>query len=1059
MAQIFYELDDSSTSTNYVYYTTSYNDLKNETTVTFQPTWHKIFQEYHEVIVKTVIKVTATDSGASGSASTSFKVSGFGPANSGGRDFYDPTPSPQSVVVKHGTASGAKSVKISASTTKGNYYGSGSATVKTGTHTYGAASTPKSIALNYKNGSSFQKITTFPYSTYRDTTLKITWKAATQGDNNPISKYKIIYTDLDTKATSTITTSSSSTEYEFVIKDSFKKPNKKSRFQLQIQTISTYGDGTLDSSKATVGGEIKLINKPPAAPPFTLSGLLRITGDPSATSTITINNLDSKDVDGDSLTYYYRLLDTNGNGIGKEAQLKGNTISMSRNTPSIMIRAYDGEAYGPYTTVTAKKNGSLSGEIIWSDDKLKKINSKNNSRIYINKILELKSTHKKTGASISAYNWQIKGNTQTYSGQSISSVSLPPTREGGDQLINISLKITDTIGDSWTFNKTLDYYRTSIKTISSLIPVSEEKHSGNIGDIYLNDLLSFKTNFTQSDADVQNKFEFYKIYGDNKEVKLNTTNPDVSNNSSTSYGIYDAKLSGDGERIEYKFKVRLLNAFGEEAAVFITDKTYELLPLYTVNNFSVSKTEWHPLPINKNEELKFTTSYLNSDVYGENFYTISASYAVSGNIYNYSLADHIQKISEDTQNFRVEYTEGSDTISFAVNNKELFKKLMYSTEYGDTIVTFRITGYNAYQRKGNTLKFNVKLVAWEKPFFDNVILNAAVIGVDSTGEDKWFNPTDVVNFTLDEGSVIDYNDSKVDATSGEIEETPRKTVINYELVYAYIDEYLQDSPENTPWKKLQNGDFISNNDYLSKIEAPMPDLSKKNSKTEVLIALRVKDNKNYYSNYLVMNYSLFACRMTTPQINIKSASYQENNNQLKISLNLSSIDLGGNNFGAENFTRNGTEKFQIKFYYSKDNDDFVEDQDDFVEGKNSQLKLVNGFFDIPATFVVSKPQSQEENKIYIKAVITINTNNINKQIIATSPTYLLYLASPTVSHRAHWVGINTIENGTEDVFHVSSFEAKNKIRLTGFSNNAEKILIINLDTGEVSGAIINGGTW
>jgi hypothetical protein len=98
-------------------------------------------------------------------------------------------------------------------------------------------------------------------------------------------------------------------------------------------------------------------------------------------------------------------------------------------------------------------------------------------------------------------------------------------------------------------------------------------------------------------------------------------------------------------------------------------------------------------------------------------------------------------------------------------------------------------------------------------------------------------------------------------------------------------------------------------------------------------------------------------------------------------------------------------------------------------------------------------------------------------IESESPTYLFYLGSPTVSHRSHWVGINTIDIEEEEVFKISDFENRKNIVLIGtyLENNVPKetkITInlssgeivsenykINLKTGELSGFTLSGGSW
>ena len=74
----------------------------------------------------------------------------------------------------------------------------------------------------------------------------------------------------------------------------------------------------------------------------------------------------------------------------------------------------------------------------------------------------------------------------------------------------------------------------------------------------------------------------------------------------------------------------------------------------------------------------------------------------------------------------------------------------------------------------------------------------------------------------------------------------------------------------------------------------------------------------------------------------------------------------------------------------------------------------------------------KNNKLYIKAKLEIVTNSSsNNEISATTATYLLYLSQPTMSHRAHWIGINTSDLASNEVFKVSEYRDQRFIKLIG----------------------------
>ena len=77
---------------------------------------------------------------------------------------------------------------------------------------------------------------------------------------------------------------------------------------------------------------------------------------------------------------------------------------------------------------------------------------------------------------------------------------------------------------------------------------------------------------------------------------------------------------------------------------------------------------------------------------------------------------------------------------------------------------------------------------------------------------------------------------------------------------------------------------------------------------------------------------------------------------------------------------------------------------------------------------------ESSSKLYLKAIIRIDTNTSGAFVETETATFILFTDVPTMSHRAHWIGINTTENGPDDIFHVSQFGNKKYIKLTGFQN-------------------------
>jgi hypothetical protein len=89
------------------------------------------------------------------------------------------------------------------------------------------------------------------------------------------------------------------------------------------------------------------------------------------------------------------------------------------------------------------------------------------------------------------------------------------------------------------------------------------------------------------------------------------------------------------------------------------------------------------------------------------------------------------------------------TIYFLISNIGLFKKLKTNTGSANKIITFKITGYNAFRYPGTFQTFKCNLITQHKPYWltDGKQISAEVeIGEKYSGE--YFNSGENIVFTL-----------------------------------------------------------------------------------------------------------------------------------------------------------------------------------------------------------------------------------------------------------------------------------------------------------------------
>lgn len=1044
MASFSYTGFNDGGSSVQIYYSVSYDSINNQTTVTFEPSWFKAFGNSEiQTIWDTSITITATDSGDTQKSSIYFTQGVYS-----GRQFFNPTPTPSQVIVQHSSTAGKKSVQISSFTYKNAKIYSGSAggevTVESGEYIYGKVHEPTNCFLAYESAK--------PNSNeiYRDTILNLSWTAAIDGDHNPVNGYRLYY-GLSGEGYTQSLDIGNIQNYSFKIMNNFGGPTKGTTFQLGIQAKATYGE--LHSDIISLG-DLTIINKPPEQPKVRAEGIIRITGNVNTDINIIINteNKTDIDVDEDEVTYFYVVSDELNFREGDEKELPSNRIiSMNPNQPYLFIRAKETSALqnpapvsGNWVRVPVTVNEIPSIEISYQISQ--EATAKKDSSIrYANKIGNITCRLGKTPGTTkltNSFRWDI-GNSFNYktfitqgSGGSTPqgslsniSVSSATANSGGGQLIKIRVIITDGAGDSFVKEIVTDYYRLYKVAPKSLKILPVEETSAAVDEKYINNLINavVEADFPTNDVSRFVKFQLGKENDQGEWIYTDISSQIMASmEQQSTYGAFTTNVQL-GEDKKYRFKVILSDEFGNNVQYIDESKSYQRLPLFNVNDLSFNRMEWHPLKDyidGSNLELIFTTLYQDSiGNIGKNSYTIQAEY--NGQIYN--LANRLEH--ENSQDW--ETVISGSTIEFKISNIELFKKLKTATNVPQISVIYKITGYNAFGVPGVSKTINGVVITQEAPSVANISINAKVKSDSQEDFKTWFNPEDEVELLLT-NKPFDYNDLLI-TENGEFKE--QKTITNYILLYKYSELEEWRKPQSS-WQGWQ-GSFIENNEYLTSIVLKsMPSLSLNGQETKIILGLQLIDDTNLVPLQLnsnlpqILTIELKACRKEKIVFSIDSAKLTEKKLDVALSIN----DFGGNSKGFENFTRSGAESFKIILEVGFDDTTFFTYEANIpYDGEESGKQVLNRFLNkmlIPFAELVNG--EEESSKLYIKATLEIITNSSSdNKISATTATYLLYLSQPTMSHRAHWVGINTSDLALDEVFKVSEYKEQRFIKLVG----------------------------
>lgn len=1022
-----------------IHYQVNYDSINNQTIVTFEPSWFRAFGNSQiKTTWDTSITVTATDSGDTQESSIYFIQGVYE-----GRQFFDPIPTPSQVIVQHSSAAGKKSIQISSVTQKAGIYsgtGEGSVTIESGEYIYGKVHEPTNCFLAYESAK--------PNSNeiYRDTVLNLSWTAGIDGDHNPVNGYRLYYGPSGQGYTQSLDIGNIQ-NYSFKIINNFGGPTKGTTFQLGIQAKATYGD--LHSDIIALGG-LTIINKPPEQPEVSAEGVIRITENVNTDINIIINteNKTDIDVDEDEVTYFYVVSDELDFIEDNEKELPSNKIiSMNPNQPYLFIRAKETSTLqnptpvsGNWIRVPVTVNEAPKIEIDYYVGQ--ETTAKDDLSIkYANKINNITCKLSKTPGTIklaNSFQWDV-GNSSNYktfitqgtggsapqSSLSNIPISSATAASGGGQLIKIRITVTDGAGDKFTEEKVTDYHRLYKVAPKSLKILPIEETSATVNEKYINNLVNTMVGVDFPPNDVA-RFIQFQLGEKNEQGEWRYNN--ISSQVLAQEALYGPFTTNVQYNKEYRFKAILFDEFGNNTFYVNESKSYWKLPIFDVSSFSFTETDWHPLKDyqdGSNTEPSFASSYMdNIGEIGKNSYTIQVEY--NGQIY-----DLANRIEHESSHGDWTTTVDGTTISFKISNIELFKKLKTATNVSQISAVYRITGYNAFGVPGASKTYNGVIITQEAPSLKDMTITAQVASNPQEGFKTWFNPEDKVELILT-GRPFDYNDLFINE-DGDFEE--KKTITNYTILYKYSESEEWRKPQST-WEGWQ-GNFVKNGEYLTSIVLnSMPPLSLNDKETDIVLGLQLIDDTNLIPLQLnnnlpqILTVNLKACRKENIIFSIDSANLRGKNLGVTLSIN----DFGGNSKGFENFTRSGSETFKITLEVGLDDETFTiyEANIPYTEGGSSNQVLNQYLNNKLSPFTKLIYEEEENNKLYIKAKLEIVTNSSSNNIIsATTATYLLYLSQPTMSHRAHWIGINTSDLASDEVFKVSEYQDQRFIKLIG----------------------------
>lgn len=339
-------------------------------------------------------------------------------------------------------------------------------------------------------------------------------------------------------------------------------------------------------------------------------------------------------------------------------------------------------------------------------------------------------------------------------------------------------------------------------------------------------------------------------------------------------------------------------------------------------------------------------------------------------------------------------------------------------------------------------------------------------------QNDWEEDLNVIMFNAGEGIVFAF--PKAEDPNGDIKE--------YQ-VFLYRRDLPEDGPEFTssdisfssnPWLTIPYDSLIS--DPNDKEHLYYRYKASQYTKNEYFyFKVQAKDKTGNLSEDVVCPSCIIGCRTVAPSFSAGNVKTNRAEDQVVLNFNFTITDLGGSATSDgwngdyyetyPNFERKITGyEPQIMFRveiaadqaFTKD----VVSSSVITYKPTSEKKLIDFKYSEIGPLAFSK----NNPKIFIRFILDVSYGlNAQNEIatVSASQIYTSFGSVPTVAHRAHKVGINTVDFKDEDIFVVENYQQSKYVIFRGTDPNNAGItyeIKLNVIEGSISGVQIEGET-
>ena len=848
--------------------------------------------------------------------------------------------------------------------------------------------------------------------------IVVSWSGAKDGKNNSIIGYRLYYNYGSVPTTSSSSVSASATSYTFTAGTPDLFSHRGQRLYFKVVTIGSVSGKESPISTASTN---TLINTLPNAP-SRVTEIKDIYESSKANSSINIQINAGSDPQGTATSVYYST-SVEGTYSVYSGSLK---MPDQGNSQSYYFKTWDGlEFSSNYTSVILNINSKPTVELTLTPKATLSSKNKPSDASYVVGF-DLESKSGANGQNNNTYTYTLEygntsslGSTMTITGNDMNGANITindirtyiaPSPQ--TQYYKVSVVRNDGIEDSDSVSWSSIY---CITPIPNMFIYNNSGLENDIGPQTETNGIYYFSNGIYVKYDFDEGYNGAQISCENPAVFIQASANNFSNDYKTvAFNLTNISSYGTA----YTFTAQLTYN-NENVNNCSLQKTYTRVSDFKPSNFKFSYEVYKPYDLTKETELIFSWS-VQDQLYEKYGLAENATYK-----FIFKNGDNQQEYS--TTRNEIDKTTATETQYYTFDNETLFEPIsnLNLPQFGEQSVFMNLVVTNLFGEDLKSEDFSIK-----------VNLQYDITEDDTSLLVKYAD--DIVKVLKQDMSVnIIYNFTTYN--------NPNSVKIGYKTNYTdWKDIIVEVENINSSSKETSEDDYLEKKKYQASTSLTIPEVSQPN----IIYNFRLMVNgviQIWDTDYNTIWHTTGSVKLLNT-ISYKEIETEDGiNKKLTFSINPSSWGL---------IPSDNTEISEVYFEYSKPNGESGEFN---IEPTNFEDAFTKEPLGKDSTITIDfNPEGLYFTALNARLVFVIKENTAPTTTYTTyTNTVIIYNTAPTVSYRKNHIGINTTPTFSDGIITIQAYQDYKKIYL----QNTSTTYIIDVESGNINGFIISGGSW